>query len=39
LLVNNYGNWLLQMCQSLELLIANGRLGKNIIINVCKVSF
>ena len=29
LLVNNYGNQLLQMCQSLELLIANGRLGKD----------
>ena len=29
LLVNNYGNWLLQICQSLELLIANGRLGKD----------
>ena len=27
--VNNYGNQLLQMCQSLELLIANGRLGKD----------
>jgi hypothetical protein len=27
--VNNYGNRLLQLCKSLELLIANGRLGKD----------
>ena len=27
--VDNYGNRLLQMCQNLELLIANGRLGKD----------
>ena len=27
--INNYGNRLLQMCQSLDLLITNGRLGKD----------
>ncbi|VDI38437.1 Hypothetical predicted protein [Mytilus galloprovincialis] len=27
--VNNYGNRLLQLCQNIELLIANGRLGKD----------
>ena len=27
--VNNYGNIVLQLCKSLELLIANGRLGKD----------
>ena len=27
--VNNYGNRLLQLCQNLNLLIANGRLGKD----------
>jgi hypothetical protein len=38
--VNNYGNNFLMLCQNLNLLVANGRLGKdkNVGALTCKVS-